>query len=151
MYKALVHPHMLYCISTWGACSLTTLKPLIVLQNKIVRCIAATHRMSSAPPLYYSLGIFPLRNIFKYSVCCYVNKSMEQDRTEFSLISNERHQLRSTNQQLLFVPRTHSTHSRQCIKFIGPRTFNSLPIEIRAISDFVSFKCVLKRHILCLP
>ena len=55
--------------------------------------------------------------------------------------------LRSTELTLLEVPLVSRTHSQQAISFTGPTIYNDLPLNIRSLENYDSFKFNLKHHI----
>ena len=148
IYNGLVHPQFLYCLSVWGGCSATHLRPLVVLHNKILRCIAGIGRLESVQPLDSSFGILPLNKLYEYVTCAFVYKSLSQGRNLFNERINHFYVLRNSEQQLLDVPRVFFTHSKQCILYSGPNLYNLIPSDIRNSASFKTFKVQIKSYLI---
>ena len=54
--------------------------------------------------------------------------------------------LRSTESNLLFVPRTFSAFGDRCFSVPGPRLWNALPQHIKDAESTNQFKVLLKTH-----
>lgn len=148
IYNALVQPHFLYCLSVWGGCNATNLKPLIVLHKKILRCVAGVERLESVQPVYQAFRIFPLHKMYEYVTCVFVYKSIALGNNLFNERTNDFYEFRASELQLLDVPRLVSTHSKQCILYSGAKLYNEIPVNIRHSSPFNSFKVQLKSFLM---
>ena len=148
IYNGLVHPQFLYCLSVWGGCSATHLKPLIVLHKKILRCLSGLGRIESVQPVYSSMRILPLHKLYEYVTCAYVYKSILLGSNIFSERINDFYDFRNADLRLLDVPRVFFSHSKQCILYSGPNLYNLIPLHIRNSSTFNSFKVQLKSFLI---
>ena len=146
LYSGLIYPNLIYCISVWGSSNDNVIKPLQVIQNKIIRAICGADRLSSSTPLYSSLKLFNIRSIYKYMACNYVHKSLMKSEGEFSL-QRHPHNTRQAQNMMLSVPFTRYSQTMQSILFSGPRIYNSLPITIKESRTFPTFKYRLKNQL----
>ena len=121
LYSGLIYPNLIYCITVWGSSNDNIIKPLQVIQNKVIRAIYGADRLSSSAPLYKSLRLFNIRSIYKYMACNYVRKSLMISEDEFSLQRNS-HNTRQAQNRMLSVPFTRSSQTMQSALFSGPRT-----------------------------
>ena len=97
--------------------------------------------MHSAGPLFNSLKIFNVKEVYKYTVCDHIYRSIS--RIENSLVHYEsQHNTRQALNEVLHVPYTHSTQTMQSITYSGTRAYNTVPVNIRI------FKYRLNAHIL---
>ena len=76
-----------------------------------------------------------------------LNGSGPQYLSDMLNIRNISYGLRSTNTITLDVPRTkHKTLGDRAFKAAAPRLWNSLPMELRSITDISTFKRNLKTY-----
>ena len=66
MYHALVASHLQYCNLVWGDAAESVLKPLKVIQNRIVRIISfSTFNCHNVQAIYEDLQLMNLEQIHK--------------------------------------------------------------------------------------
>ena len=103
--------------------------------------------IDSTRPLFKSLKIFNVEEVFNYMVCNFFYKSIS--RNENIIVRNEiQHNTRQDLLEVSHVPFTHSTQTTQYIKYSGTRAYNTVPKDIRIIKSFVTLKYRLKVYIL---
>jgi len=141
-----IYPNLTYCITIWGSSNDNIIKPLQVIQNKVIRAICGADRLSSSAPLYKSSKLFNIRIIYKFMARKNVRKSLMISRDEFSLQRNS-HKTRQVQNRMLSVPFARSSHTLQSISFSCPRTYNSLPTTIKESIIFPTFKYRSKKHL----
>ena len=64
LYLSLVHCHLNYCIVSWGTATNSVLQLLEVVHNNILRTITYNNFRCHITPLYKSLNILKLHNIY---------------------------------------------------------------------------------------
>ena len=122
-----------------------------VCLNKIVRSICGAHQRTSAAPLYASLGFFDLKHIYRYMLGNYVHKiQLRSDAVNRFSLSLEIYDTRQSRLQLLHIPRALSSHSEQSVDISGPRNYNTIPVNVRSIVLYDSFKYNYKKYLLSL-
>ena len=147
IYHALVYPNLCYCISVWGSSYKNTLKPLVTTQKRILRALIGADRMSPSEIIFESLRLLPVEKINLYMTCIYVYKCLHTNIPHCFSYRPATRTLRSTELTLLEVPLVSRTHSQQAISFTGPTIYNNLPLNIRSLENYDSFKINLKHHI----
>ena len=148
MYDSLVLPNLTYCNSIWGCCYKTYARPLEMLQRKIVRLISFSSYHVHAAPLLTNLRILNISNLNIYMCCNFVFKQLKKNDTLFQIYQQDRYNTRASNAYLLSLPNIMSTHSRHSIAWAGVRSWNGLPVEIRLIQNYNTFKMNLKKYLL---
>ena len=78
-----VYLYLMYCTHIWGSTYKTTLRRLVILQNKVMRIISDVKPRNSAGPLYKALNIMKCEDIniqIKYGLpYCVTCPSMSTD------------------------------------------------------------------------
>ena len=148
MYDSLVLPNLTYCSSIWGGCYKTYVRTLEMLQRKIVRLISFSSYHDHASPLLTNLRILNILNLNIYMCCNFVFKQLKNNDTLFQIYQQDRYNTRASNAYLLSFPNIMSTHSRHSIAWAGVRSWNGLPVEIRLIQNYNTFKINLKKYLL---
>ena len=73
--------------------------------------------MDSARPLFNSLKIFNVKEVYNYMVCNYIYKSISRNENIF--VRNEsQHNTRQALNEVLHVPYAHSTQTMQSITIL---------------------------------
>ena len=94
-YFALIYTNLAYCITVWGASNKNVINPSQTSWNKSVGAICSAIRLDSARPLFNSLKIFNLEDVFNYVVCNYAQISFSRSKNIF-LRHEAQHNLRQT-------------------------------------------------------
>ena len=148
IYYTLIYPHLTYCITVWGGSYRSILKPVNVLQNRILRAIYGAEFNASACPIYQHLKLMNLEQIFLYMVGAYVFKALNSDLPcMFEYREQTNYTTRESALNLLKIPRVLSAQSEHSIRFSGPKTYNMIPGSIRDCSSYQSFKLNYKHHL----
>ena len=151
VYFAIIHPHLNYCITTWGGASNSNLLPLFRLQKKIIRIITFSPYTSHSAPIFHDLKVLPLDLIYKYNLGLTFYKINNNLTTTGShhltpLNNIHNHQTRLSTNQNFFqtfnkIKIGQSTYSSQGLQF-----WRKIPPNIKTLS-FLSFKYKLKKHL----
>ena len=142
--NSIIHPHLTYCNSVWGACGKSKFQKLNSLVKKIVRVISFSPLLSHSPPLFVSLKLLNLQYINWYICVVFVYRALSRGSDWF----HEAHISYSTRQSelnLLVQLNLFSHHSRQCVTWTGVEAWNALPLEIRRIDNIDTFKITTKK------
>jgi len=65
IYFSLFHSHMQYCIIDWGQAYKTVIRPVQVLQNRILKYLTFSKRTSSANNIFKLLKILKVSNLYQ--------------------------------------------------------------------------------------
>ena len=140
-YYSLVHPHLQYCLSSWGSASPTALNPLIKLQKKVIRIMTHSEFNASTTPLFQQLKILKLSDMHKLEVSKFMYKIVNNlspiDSSHLVPLSqvhnyNTRH---STN-GYYFIPRTATSLGKKSLKVLGPAVWAEVPKDIKNYSFY---------------
>jgi len=127
LYQSLVVSLLTYGIAVWGAMYENAIKPLQIIQNKILKIIYKKDCLYPTNMLYNE-RIVNLRSLFFHAVNCYIHKHRRAQPT----VSHGQNTRSQTN-QLLRVPECHSEFYRRSVDFLGPKVYNLLPADVRNI------------------
>ena len=64
LYCSLIYPFLTYAVGTWGNTYTTTLRPLIILQNRAVRLMTFSDVRAHSDPIFHDLRLLKLPDIF---------------------------------------------------------------------------------------
>ena len=151
IYYSTAYPFLQYCISTWGGTSKTLLEPLYRKQKIIVRCILNKPYQSHSSPLFFSLKILKLEDIYRFQI----SRLMQKHHKEKILLSHRltnlthlhNHNTRSHCNMNYYLPSVRTNLGKTSFSFNGSKIWNSLPYELRNCSSFV-FKYNLKNYLM---
>ena len=149
IYLSLVYPNLLYSISTWGATCDTILKPLQILQNRILRSICGLNRRTSTAPVFREHGLLNISEIYHYITASYIYKDLNGiNFHDFSYRQVAGMLTRSDDGNFLSLHSTNILNSRQSVRYRGIELYNAIPLRIRNSGSFNSFKFGLKQYLL---
>lgn len=112
LYNSFILPHLTYMSCLWGCAAEIYLKPLKVLQNRVIKTIRNLPLRFPSIELYDE-KILPVQLLCKYNMLLHIHKI--------------RHNLIKTNVTLVYVSTVHSHNTRQqdLLYVSGPRTTNA--------------------------
>ena len=64
IYSSLIYFNLSYCITVWGSCSLTALKPVITIRKETIHSISSAAFREHTHPIVISLGLLNLNQIY---------------------------------------------------------------------------------------
>ena len=144
---ALVLSQLDYCNALYYHLKTDTLKMLQSVQNTAARIVAKVNRFDhvSVTSILQNLHWLKVKERIDFKIICIVHKCINgkapQDLTS-TLVRSQ-----SSRSYLLNIPSYNSSFGERSFSVAGPRLWNSLPLEIRSITDSVSFKQNLKTHL----
>ena len=116
------------------------------VQNTAARIVAKVNRFDhvSVTSILQNLHWLKVKERIDFKIICIVHKCINgkapQDLTS-TLVKSQ-----SSRSNLLNIPSYNSSFGERSFSVAGPRLWNSLPLEIRSITDSVSFKQNMKTH-----
>ena len=116
------------------------LKPLKILQKKVVKIITKQHFLAHTNDLFFQTKILKFDDIHKMLLCQYVFKN----RASLPLRNHNYSTRNSDNVLPRFQRLTITQHS---IFFAAPIAWNSIPSYLKDIDGFGSFKKQLKKFL----
>lgn len=150
VYYALAHPHLQYCIGSWGgACG--ALDSLLVKQKLLARTILKQPYRSPSAPLFSALELLKFHQIYKYKIGVLVHKHSTgaiQLPQHLLLVSNLHHyNTRSSSNNNYTLPNAKINLKQTSLTYRGPEYWNKIPPQIRSLPHHC-FKKMYKRHLL---
>ena len=147
LYNALIYPYLTYCINIWGATYQTHLQKLITLQKKVVRIIYGAKPRSHSLPLFKTLGVLQLHEVFIYNVGLFMYKftrNMLPPIFEMFTRVSDVHQRPTRQSELLYIPLCHTKRSQMTIRYTGPSLWNQIVALFDVNCSIGTFKKCLK-------
>lgn len=147
LYYSLIYPHLSYCNIVWGSTFTTTLKKILILQNRFVRLASRSVRDATAAPLFKNLQIFTIYDINSYQICIFMYKILSSEenvpehfRTYFAANSHL-HSYSTRQASALHPPKCLKSRSQFLFRYRGVKVWNSwyhIAKNCRSLSIFKS-------------
>ena len=138
LYFAFFHSHLLYGLTIWSATSKSYLDPLKKLQNRAIRIITNADRFENGSLLFRNLKILRLDDLIKLETAKFMN-SFDNNALPphfgnyFRKIKQvDNRSTRSSDGNLLYLPRYRSNRLQRPIKFRGVKVWNDIPSELKS-------------------
>lgn len=142
-FNAYILPHLDYCCTIWGSCSLELQNKILKFQKRAARIILDKPFDTPSKELFVQLNWMPFadRVIYKKSILMYksLNKAVPDYLSDkFKKCPNSAR--RSAANELLEVPKPNLEFFRKCISYSGPKIWNEIPLSIRQAENITAFK-----------
>ena len=129
LYYALIQPHISYGLLAWGNSTPTTLNRTILLQKRAVRLISKAGYNSHTDPLFKSLEILKVTNLFELGALTFMHK-YNQHKLPFSFTGVYRYnyevqsnyQTRQAGQ--IHIPLCRTSFSQKLPLYYFPKLWN---------------------------
>lgn len=138
IYYALVESVLRYGICGWGGVYKTTLAPLNVTQNAILKIILNKSFYYPTSQLYKETGLCTVRQLFIISA---VRNVYSQKQT---IQINHNYSTRAKINQQLQTSKAHKTIGQRTETYVAPRFFNLLPGWLQNKPSLYSFTRSIK-------
>ena len=150
LVHSLIISHVDNCNALFYGLPQTQMNRLQRIQNTAARLITGARSRDPISPVLTKLHWLPVekRILFKILILCYKAQNCLSPQYLSELIEpyRPRRNLRSSSQYLLTVPSSNTnTYGHRAVSISAPVLWNSLPLNIRTISSFSTFKSVLIR------
>ncbi len=141
VYHALGVSHIQYGILCWGSSS--EVSRVFVLQKKLIRLIFKLGKLESCRPTFLNERIMTVPGLYIFKLLVFVKKN-------YSLFSklSENHSYKTRNYSTLMIPDHNTETFKLSPYFRGVKFFNTLPVQLRKISEMKDFKKAVKNFIL---
>ena len=139
---SLAYPYLSYCVNIWGSTYETHLKPIEILQKKIIRLVTNSSYDAHTTPLFRNLNVLKLRDIYKFHAALFMYEKIlsETPAPRHSYSTRFNSEIRSDFHRL-----TVTQHS---LSFTAPKIWNTIPLSIRSITKLKPFKKSLKQFLI---
>ena len=113
IYMALIFSHLNYCNLIWGSAYSTNLDPLIKLQKKAVRIVNKSGFFAHTAPIFNSLRILNVQQIFLLNCLCFMYKCFKLNlfpsyRSKM-IKQSDLHPYKTRGNSLLRIPKNRLT------------------------------------------
>ena len=146
LYYSLVYPYIIYCILIWGGTSQVHLRPLLLLQKKIVRIITGSEFLAHTDPLFFRTSILKLDDVYDYTLAQFMYKKVHDG--DASVVPPRVHDYSTRNRSSIRTAFHRLTSTQQSVDFAGPRLWNNLPADVKESNSFAIFKRNMRADLL---
>ena len=141
IYYSLAHPHLQYCLSSWGGTSNSNLNPLLIRQKRMIRIIMNKPFRSPSSPLFFELKVLKLHELYKFriAILMFNNKSgkVQMPQSLVPLTNLHTHDTRLRANQNYVIPPAHTNLKKTSFSYVGPRIWQDIPSDLKSSSEFV--------------
>ena len=153
VYHALVGSKLRYALVCWATANQTLLEKINVAHNRIITYMTFSKRCSRMWPLYSQLKILPLdllikiehaKTMYKFEKKMlpevfndYFQKPAHQHNTRFAALQNNYAMVRIT-----------SAKEKSLLKYIGPKVWADIPLEIKNAASLKVFINFYRNHLI---
>lgn len=139
LYHSLVESHLRYAIIVWGCTLQTHLQPLEVLQKRFLKIMLKRPYRYPSNSLFVEANVMNLKQFFYYNI----NIKFHTNKQLFNLPD---HPYSTRKKHLHTVPRTQKSIGQRSYLYLGPKLYNTLPVDIKC-NTLSLFKNNLKKFI----
>lgn len=140
LYHSLIESHLNYGILGWGGVLDCHLRKLDTLQKRLLKIIFKKEITYSSDVLFKEVKVMDTRMLYFYQCVLYQWSSGTHTttsvKTRFNLSNN------------IKIPKTNTTCGQRCFTYLGPRALNSIPVDVKSISNRRNFKYTMKKFII---
>jgi hypothetical protein len=151
LVSAFVLSRLDYCNAILIGLPASTLAPLQRVMHAAVRLVCDLKPFDHISESIRTLHWLPIKQRIDFKVCLLVHQTINgrappylQDLITPSVSVLRRSTLRSASHHDLVLQSSHRKLGDRAFSVAGPRIWNSLPIELKTITDTSVFKCKLK-------
>ena len=152
IYNTIVLPHLYYGITVWGNAHETYINRLQVLQKRAIRIISHASFLAHTQPLFSSLKILRLNDMYKYQAAIFMylctKQLLPQSLLELFSFNNQVHNYNTRSASNFHIPLSRTSFYQRSIIYNGPILWNSLPCAIRNTKSLNTFKRSYKKNLL---
>ena len=143
-----------YGITVWGQTCASYIDPIIKLQRKAVKIISSQSLLCHTTPIFKTLKLLELPDIFKLRLLTFVFESLNTlaphyFHNYFSLNSSiHSYETRHSTRGDIYVEKKNTLQfGLRSIRYMGEKLWNDLPLEVRNSTSKFLFKRKLKLYL----
>ena len=152
LYNAAIASRMGYCDMIWDACGVQNKNKLQTVQNRCARRILNKLPGTSSAPLLKELGWIPLEVKRRLHKCVMLHKLLNGRGPEVlinmlnPLLARTNINTRGAADSHLFLPRYNTDYAGRSFFNSVARLWNDIPLDLRNISNSLTFKEKLQKY-----
>ena len=143
IYYSFIYPYLIYGNEIWGGTNDCYIKPLILLQKKIVRIITGSDYLAHTNPLFNKTNILKLTDIHKHMIATRIYKMKGSNA-----VNRHRHNYYTRNANDLLPTYQRLTMTQRTLSHKGPRLWNTIPSDIQISKNTSQFKIRYKKFLI---
>lgn len=141
IYFGVYEPVIRYGLIHWGGASKTNIKVLEILQRKAVRAIAGRRQGEGSEKWFKKFQILTISQLYDLERVVYAHRNQGSFSSSHKLIDPARRLLHEKRHgKVLTKPDWFSERSRMQSPYSIPKIYNGLPIKMKQIMNFKSFR-----------
>ena len=155
LYKTLVEPYLRYGNIIWGQCGNTLTEKVQRLQNKAARIISGTSfEETNHDDLLRELNWMNVKQLISHDLAVAMFKlrnglSPSQCTENLQTISEiHGYQTRSVTSNDYYLQKFSQSYGQKAFTYIGAKTWNNLPIQVKNAHSLFTFKKTLKEFLM---
>lgn len=153
LYFSFIHSHFNYGIITWANTYHSYISSVQHIQNQAIRIITFSPRRSNAISLLRQYNILCISRLFEFHCTCLffniIHRRLPFDLINCDLLINT-NRTRFALERNLLLPRVCTNYGIKSLSFTAISLWNSIPPNIKSLSNLYTFKKTLKLYLLSL-
>ena len=134
LYYSFIYPYLNYCNRVWGNTYTTHLKPIVLMQKKIVRIITGSPYLAHTEPLMKEFKLVNISSINEYGRALFshkfVNSQLPGNFDNYFINNHEFHNYDTRSREDMRIPNSRlDIRKQKPIRKAGPALWNSRIIE----------------------
>ena len=153
IYMSIIHSHINYCNIIWGSAEKSNLQPIFLLQKKAVRIINMSGYLDSSQPIFESLEILTIFQLYLYNCSLFAHKCIQQNlypQFKQKITQNcNIHSYRTRHgNNFILKTRPRLELIQRSFLYTGIKVWNKLDVSITKHKNYYTFKMKLKRFLI---
>ena len=149
LYYSFIYPRISYGIEIYGKTSKLNINKLQIMQNKCLKILLNLHPRTSTNYVHKLANVLKVSDISEYVTINFVHRQLNGNLppiyNNYFVRNSQIHHYATRQSSHLYLPQPNSQHGHKMTKFMGPLLWNSLPGNLREITNNERFKKELKQ------
>lgn len=150
LYFAHVYSKLIYCVEAYGTANKTTLHPLLIKNNCILRLLQSKDRYTHIKDLYSSYNTLPINLLHEFQVLKLMHNLVYNNNSLPDAIKNlftKNIEVHNHNTRQKYHFNFHHFVSSKAISYFGPSLWSNLPSSLTSLSNINMFLKNLKVYL----
>ena len=151
LYYSFIYPYLNYCVHLWGSTYASYINKVFLLQKKAVRIIQGVNRRAHSEPLFSSLCVLSVSQVYVYNIGLVMYKYHHGLLPHISHMFEKNssiHQYNTRQSNLLHVPCCRTELGKRSFRYKAVTIWNVIFENISVYIEIGTFKRHLKSYIL---